>query len=509
MKKSAAAWALAGIVAGFAGLAVDFALAEWWNQKHALVAVADFVVLHAPADLVNWGRENHGKALTIPGTLVVLAVLFGLIGRLSRTRWWGAVAGYGAVALVGVVAILDSTTGQLAQLLALAIGFAVMSVSMSLMAERLRRLQDVDDEDVYGEKWRTRRRGFLAVAGAVAAVAGISTLVGRFAGGDKRAVQDERKTARLPATKPVVPEGARLDVEGVQPWMTPVDDFYLIDTAFSKPAILAKDWELRIHGMVEREITLSYNDLVAREGAEAWITLNCVSNEVGGDLVGNAWWSGVLLAPILAEAGPLPGADCVVQTSADGWNCATPLAALTDGRMAMLAVAMNGESLTIEHGYPVRTIVPGLYGYVSGTKWVVDMELSTFEDVDAYWTQRGWSELGPVKIASRVDVPRGGDEVGLDDDGNVVLAGTAWHQHTGIEKVEVQVDGGAWMATDLGQVPNEDTWVQWRATVALEPGEHTVQVRATGADGAVQTGAVADVIPDGATGWHSVDFTVA
>ncbi len=198
-----------------------------------------------------------------------------------------------------------------------------------------------------------------------------------------------------------MPADAKIGVDGVASWMTPADDFYLIDTAFTKPAIAPKNWQLRIHGMVENELVLSYEDLVNRELVEGWVTLNCVSNEVGGGLIGNAWWSGVLLAPILAEAKPLAGADAVLQTSDDGWNCLTPLDAMTDGRQAMLAVAMNGLPLAIEHGFPVRTIVPGLYGYVSATKWVVDMELTTFEDVDAYWTQRGWGELGPVKMSSR------------------------------------------------------------------------------------------------------------
>ena len=506
MKKSAAAWALAGVLAGAAGLAVDYALTTWWNQDNAVVSVANLVRDAVPGSVANWGRENDGKALTIPGTLVILVLAFAAIGVLARRRWWGAVAGYGVVALVGAVAVLRSTAGQLPQLLALALGFATMAVALTLLAERLRRLQDVDDEQVFGDLWRGRRREFLVVTGAVAAVAGISAIVGRFAGGAKRAVEEEREIARLPVTMPEVPAGAQVDVEGVQPWMTPADDFYLIDTAFSRPALSAEDWSLRIHGMVDREVTLSFDDLLARESTEAWITLNCVSNEVGGDLIGNAWWSGALLAPILAEAGVQDGADCILQTSVDGWTCSTPLAAVTDGRTAMLAIAMNGKPLPIEHGYPVRTLVPGLYGYVSGTKWVVDMELTRFDQVDAYWTQRGWGEMGPVKIASKVEVPGDGDRV---DAGRVAIGGSAWHQHVGIEAVEVQVDGGAWTPAELGTVPDADTWVQWRAVVDLEPGDHTVTVRATGADGEVQTGAVADVLPDGATGWHSVSFTAS
>ena len=234
------------------------------------------------------------------------------------------------------------------------------------------------------------------------------------------------------------------------------------------------------------------------------MTLNCVSNEVGGNLIGNAWWSGVRLAPILEEAGLLPGADAVLQTSEDGWTCGTPLAALTDGRDAMLAVAMNGRPLPIDHGFPVRTLVPGLYGYVSATKWVRDMEVSTFADISAYWTERGWGELGPVKMSSRVDVPRSGEDVRA---GEVVFGGVAWAQHTGIAQVEFSVDGGDWLTADLAQVPSEDTWVQWSGTADVAPGDHLVRVRAVDRQGTVQTSVEQDVLPDGATGLHTRDFT--
>ncbi len=506
MKRSTAAWSFAGVIAGFAGLAVNFALTELLNQPGAVVAVADLVRDSTPSGIVNWARENSGKAVTIPVILLILTVLFALVGRLARTRWWMAVAGYGVVAVIGSIAVLTSVDATVARLVPVALGYVAMVGSMALLGERLRRLQALTDDQLFGDLWRGRRRDFLVIVGAVAGVASVSTIAGRLFGQDVRKQKEEQKSLRLPVSSPVVPAGVRVDVDGVQPWMTPADDFYLIDTAFSRPVVLAEEWSLRIHGMVDREITLTYNDLIAREGVEAWITLNCVSNEVGGELVGNAWWSGALLAPILAEAGVQPGADAVLQTSVDGWNCSTPLEALTDDRGAMLAVAMNGEPLPRDHGYPVRTIVPGLYGYVSGTKWVVDMEVTTFDAVDAYWTQRGWGELGPVKIASKVEVPREGSEVAA---GEVVVAGTAWLQHTGISAVDIQVDGGPWTPAELGKAANTDTWVQWRATTVVEPGDHTVTVRATDADGNVQTSVRADVLPDGATGWHSVGFTAS
>ncbi len=255
--------------------------------------------------------------------------------------------------------------------------------------------------------------------------------------------------------------------------------------------------------MVDRELTISYSELIARQYTEAWITLCCVSNEVGGDLIGNAYWSGVLIRDLLAEAGVHGDADAVKQTSHDGWTCGTPLAALTDDRNAMLAIAMNGRQLPIEHGFPVRMVVPGLYGYVSATKWLVDLEVTRFDKFTAYWTDRGWSEKGPVKTQSRIDVPRGGSGVSA---GTIRVGGSAWAQHTGIARVEFQVDGGAWKLAELGGVPDLDTWVQWSGDVDVEAGKHTLVVRATDKSGYTQTAARADVAPNGATGWHTVSF---
>jgi DMSO/TMAO reductase YedYZ molybdopterin-dependent catalytic subunit len=299
-----------------------------------------------------------------------------------------------------------------------------------------------------------------------------------------------------------VPQGANVDVPDMPPWMTPADDFYRIDTAIYVPAVRPQEWQLRIHGLVDREVVIDYEQLIARRMTEAWVTICCVSNDVGGSLIGNAWWSGVRVADLLREAGVQPGADAVLQTSDDGWTCGTPLGVLTDDRNAMLAVAMNGEPLPVDHGFPVRTVVPGLYGYVSACKWVVDLKVTRFADISAYWTDRGWSELGPVKISSRIDVPRDGGEIAASG-GRV--AGVAWAQHTGIERVEVSVDDGDWQAAELARVPDDDTWVQWVATLDLEPGDHALRVRATDKDGLVQTGEEQGALPDGATGWHTID----
>ncbi len=301
------------------------------------------------------------------------------------------------------------------------------------------------------------------------------------------------------------PKGAQLDVKGIEPWLTTQDRFYRIDTALSVPQILPEDWELRIHGLVDNELTLTYRDLLDRGLDDAWITLCCVSNQVGGDLISNAHWSGVLIADVLADAGVHDDADAILSTSEDGWTCGTPLAAVTDGRNALLAMAMNGEPLTPEHGFPVRMVVPGLYGYVSATKWVVDLEVTRFSDFSAFWTDRGWSEEGPIKTQSRIDVPKSGADVVA---GEVVVAGIAWAQHTGIAKVEISVDGGEWAEALLAADPSIDTWRQWSYRWAATTGEHEISVRATDKGGYVQTGELADVVPDGATGWHTVTVNV-
>lgn len=511
VRTSRAWWPLAGLIAGAVGLAVSYAAAALLHVRDApVVAVAEGVIALTPGPVAKWAIDTFDtadKKVLVVAILVLLALLFGWFGRLAHRRWWAAVTGYVVLAGIAVVAVLTKPTPSLIDLAPVVIGLLCWVVALAVLAEWLRRWELVEDgEDPAAEPMHTRRR-FFVMAGAMAAVAAVGGTLGRVAGNARRKAEQSRRLLRIEGvTAPAVPVDVGVGVDGVSPWQTANEDFYLIDTAIIEPTIAPVDWELRIHGMVEREIRLSYADLVRREITEDWITLNCVSNEVGGDLIGNAWWSGVRLAAILAEAKPQPGADAVLQTSEDGWTCGTPLAALMDERNAMLAVAMNGEPLPIEHGFPVRTIVPGLYGYVSACKWVVDMEVTRFEDVTAYWTDKGWSEQGPVKIASKIEVPGDGADVPA---GELVCAGVAWLQHTGISAVEVQVDGGRWQRASLAATPNTDTWVQWRAVVDVEPGEHRIRVRAIDAERRTQTGAVADVVPDGATGWHTIDVTAS
>ncbi|KAA1427410.1 molybdopterin-dependent oxidoreductase [Nocardioides antri] len=513
MRVSRGWWWLSGVVVGAIGLAVSYLVAGVLGVRSSpVVAVAESIRDLAPTGLVEWAKETFGtadKAVPVIGIFVFLVIAFGALGRLARTQWWGAIAGYAALGVIAAVAVMTRPDFITRHLAPVVVGFLAWLVALAVLAAWLRKWELADGSSPSADEPPGQdRRGFFLAAGAVGGVSLLAVVLGKVFGDKRDAVERDRETLRVDrVTKPVLPRGTKVDVEGVRPWQTPVEDFYLIDTTIlSRPAIRLRDWELRIHGMVERELVINYADLVSRGITQDWITLNCVSNEVGGDLIGNAWWSGFRLAGILAEAGPEVGADAVLQTSEDGWNCATPLAALTDDRNAMLAVYMNGEPLTVEHGFPVRTIVPGLYGYVSACKWVVDMEVTTFDAVEAYWTSRGWSEEGPVKISSRIDVPNDGDDVPA---GTLVCAGTAWKQHTGIEGVEVSLDGGAWTAAELARVPNADTWVQWRAEIDVPEGDHKLRVRAIGKDDDVQTGVERDVLPDGSTGWHSIEFSAS
>lgn len=351
------------------------------------------------------------------------------------------------------------------------------------------------------------RRQFFRLAGVGAAVAIVAGAVSRWIPSTAQ-VTASRAKAVVPAAgskAAAIPAAADLKIKGLAPFITPNSDFYRIDTAFVPPNVTAEEWGLKIHGMVDKEISLNYNDLIARPQIERTITLTCVSNPVGGDYVGNATWIGTRIDELLKEAGPNNEADCVLCTSKDGFTLTAPLDALMDGRDAMLAVAMNGEVLPINHGFPVRMVVPGLYGYVSATKWVVDMKLSKFSDETAYWTSRGWSDHGPIKTSSRIDVPKG---FGQYPAGKVTIAGMAWAQTRGIKTVEVQIDEGPWQAAELAGGSSSDTWRQWKFDWNATAGTHTVQCRAIDGTGAVQVSKFQDVLPDGSTGYDSRSITV-
>lgn len=502
VRRAAPRWLLAccGVVAALAGVALS--QATTWALRADLSpveAVAARVRDLTPGPVVETALGvlgGAGKPVLLAGTLLVVLGVCAYAASLLRRRPLAADLVFLALATLGFLAVVTDPAPAAASALAVLVGLVTWVVVLRLLTGPV-----LDDPPADGHD----RRRFLVRLGVVVAGVGVLTLAGRLAGGARRGVESARRLLRLPVTGGVVPGGADLRMEGLAPWRTPTDDFYLIHTALAAPSIRPVEWRLRIHGLVERELTLTYADLLERELTEAWVTLTCVSNEVGGDLIGNAWWSGVPVRELLAEAGVAPEADAVLQTSEDGWTCGTPLSALTDGRDALLAVAMNGRPLPVDHGFPVRMVVPGLYGYVSATKWLVDLQVSRFEDFSAYWTERGWGERGPVKTQSRVDVPRAGANLPA---GAVTVAGVAWAQGTGVRGVEVQVDGGPWRPAVLGVVPSVDTWVQWSLRVDLGPGEHRVVCRATDATDYTQTATRTDVIPDGATGWHEVTFNV-
>ncbi len=355
------------------------------------------------------------------------------------------------------------------------------------------------------------RRRFLVLATTAAAVAAGSAATGRFLAQQLNNAIENRRNFRLPFIAArdraaAIAAGTDVAVPGVSTFVTPNASFYRIDTALQVPRLTTDEWQLRIHGMVDRELTLSWDDLTARTPIERVITLTCVSNEVGGPLAGNATWTGYPIASILEQVGISPDADMLLSKSSDGFTAGTPLAVLRDGRDALLAVTMNGEPLPFEHGYPVRQVVPGLYGFVSATKWVVDWEITRFDRAEAYWTKRGWGAQAPIKTASRIEVPAALAPVAA---GSVLVAGTAWAQHRGIAKVEVRVDNGPWNLATLAPQYSIDTWRQWTWQWQATPGLHTLQVRATDLDGNVQVEERTPPIPGGATGWHNRSITVA
>jgi len=490
---------LAGLVTGGAGLAASFLVAAIMGLRvNPVVGVAETIIELTPGSLAERAIQAVGhldKPLLVTGVLVFVAAMSFLAGRLSaRSTTWPSLM-FLALAAIAAAAVLSRPNARPTDVIPVIIGGLVWLAVLPVLTSRVPAVSEVGPES---------RRRFLLLLGAVAAGSAVAGVLGRVVGQSRRHVEAARSLLRLPITEGATPVAASVELKGVEPWVTPNDSFYQIHTAVVVPAVDPGEWRLRIHGMVDRPITLTYQDLLDREITESWITLNCVSNPVGGDLIGNAWWSGVRIADLLAEAGPHAGADALKQTSHDGWTCGTPLSAVTDpDRRAMLAIGMNGLPLPIEHGFPVRMIVPGLYGFVSACKWLVDIEVTRFADFKAYWSTRGWSEQAPVKLASRIDVPRPGDSVSA---GTLRVGGSAWQQFVGISAVEFQLDGGPWVAATLGSAPSNDTWVQWAGSVDVDPGRHMLRVRATDKDGTTQTPVVTDVAPDGATGWHTVEF---
>ena len=351
------------------------------------------------------------------------------------------------------------------------------------------------------------RRSFLAAGVVTAGIAATAGLAGRLLA-ERSSVTSARNALKIPKPSvpgPVLPPGVNLDIPGLTSFITPNSDFYRVDTAIVLPQVDPSSWQLRIHGMVSREITITFDELLRRPLIEDYVTLCCVSNPVGGPYIGNALWLGASLASLLREAGIKAGADQLFCTSVDGFTCGTPVQTVMDGRDALLAVAMNGQPLPVAHGFPVRMVVPGLYGYVSATKWVTDINVTTFAGNYAYWIPQGWSQQAPIKTESRIDVPNSAGQI---SPGRTAVAGVAWAQHKGIEAVEVRVDQGPWNQARLAAVPDLDTWRQWVWEWDATSGNHVIEARATDKTGYTQTAAQAQPEPNGASGYPSAAVTV-
>lgn len=506
------------VLALFAALTAGHVVAAFVGPGASpLVAVGNSVIDLSPSWLVEFGKDVFGtknKLVLLLGiglALVLLAVAAGAASRRRSAPGVWLIIVLGAVGLAAVV-----TRPELGQLAAAApiasflVGIAVFPWLHRLALETYAgKAASASGAGGVGEARSAgttdaSRRRFLGSSLGVVAGAGVAGLTGQaFAGPD---IQASRATIApfSPATKaPPLPTGADFAANGTPTLITPNRDFYTIHTALVVPRVPVDGWTLRIHGMVDRPLTLTYDDLRRRPLVERTLTLACVSNPVGGTLISTANFIGVDLRDLLREAGVKPGAEQLYSTSHDGFTAGTPVDVVMEpDRRAMLALGMNGEPLPVSHGFPVRMIVPGLYGFVSATKWLVDLELTTWDAKQGYWQPRGWAREAPVKTQSRIDGPLGDITAG-----DVVVAGTAWAPHVGVDAVEVRVDDGPWQRAELSTEVSVDTWRMWRATVHMKPGQNTVTCRATDRTGATQPEIQTPVAPDGATGWHSVTFT--
>jgi DMSO/TMAO reductase YedYZ molybdopterin-dependent catalytic subunit/type III secretory pathway component EscS len=506
--------ALTGIVSALVTLAVaEVASLFLGGNGSPLLAVGSFVIDVVPEGVKSGVIALFGTADKIVLSIVlglIVAVLAALAGMLQYRRPPFGILVLGVVAAIALAAVLTRADATPVNALPTLAGALVGSVMLRRLAVRLRAWSgplsraEVLDENPRGLE-RRRFLQLVIVAGVASAVVGAGA---RIANAGTRAASAARAALRLPAAAsaaPILPPDAVLDIDGISPFIVPAKDFYRIDTALQVPSIDPAEWELRIVGMVENEVTISYDELAALPQKERYMTLSCVSNTVGGSLVGNALWLGYPIRELLARAKPLPGADMVLSRSIDGFTAGTPIEVLQDESTdALLAIGMNGEPLPLEHGFPVRMVVPGLYGYVSATKWVVELDVTTFAADEGYWTPRGWDAKGPAKVASRIDTPRNRVSAGT-----VPIAGVAWAPHTGIAKVEVSIDGGAWHSAELARVVTVDSWLQWSFAWDAAPGSHDIRVRATDTNGYTQTADEAPPAPNGSTGWHEVSVRVA
>ncbi len=483
--------ALTGLLAIVTALAVGHLVAAFVGiSASPYLAVGDAFIDLTPSWLKDFAVTTFGTYDKVVLLSVMALVIVGIgvgAGLASRTSPMPGSVVAVALGLVGVAAVLTRPdVGQLSVLAPVASLFAGVYGFRYLHKE--------------AQKQSESRRGFLITAG-LAAAAGLAGQV--F--GSRTDVEGSRQAVGELVAKtkaPEVPFDADFVKDGTPSFITGNEDFYRIDTALSVPRIRAEEWTLRVHGMVERPTVLTFDEIRKMDLVEEVVTLTCVSNEVGGPYISTAKFIGVPIGDVLREAGVKAGADQLFSTSDDGFTAGSPLDYVLE--RGLIAIGMNGEALPAEHGFPARLVVPGLYGYVSATKWVTDLNVTTFAKEQGYWIPRGWGVKAPIKTMSRIDRPKGFGKVR----GKTVVAGTAWAQPTGVAKVEVRADGGVWQEAQLAKDVSDSTWRMWRVEMDLRPGSHTVECRATDKSGYTQDQARLDPVPDGATGWHSISFTV-
>lgn len=504
------------MIAGVTAACVSLGVAElvgipFGARANARTAIGSAAVDLTPAPIKEWAIQTLGsldKPFVAVVVLVVIATIAAIAGTLETRRRPLGSAAFAVAGVLGCIAVLSRQGATALETIPTVAGAVCGVAALRLLTHRFRSAPAApEDTAEHGEPDVGRRRlvmfgllGFGVAGGVVGAV--VTRLV--------HSATADRNSLALPRPRtsaPPIPAAVQPKSVALPSFITASPDFYRVDTALVVPQLSRGDWRLRIHGMVNREVTFSFADLADFEVVETVTTLTCVSNPVGGPLISTGVWTGYRLADLLAVAGVHADADMMLSTSIDGFTAGTPVGALTDGRDALLAVGLNGQPLPIEHGYPARLVVPGLYGYVSATKWVVEMELTRFDKAKAYWTRQGWAPRGPVKTESRIDVPKAGQKVSM---GPVVFGGVAWAQNRGVRAVEVRIDDGVWQPAEQGASYSNQTWRLWSFPWQAEsPGKHTITVRATDNTGAVQTADQADTVPDGATGWHTVHFTVA
>jgi DMSO/TMAO reductase YedYZ molybdopterin-dependent catalytic subunit len=504
------------MIAGVAAASVALGVAQlvgipFGARADARAAIGSVVVDVTPGPIKEWAIQTLGsldKLFVAVAVLVVIATIAAIAGTFETQRRPLGSAAIAGAGVLGCIAVLSRQGATALDTIPTVAGAACGVAALRLLTRRFSPgPDDPEDRADHVEPDAGRRRlvvfgllGFGVVSGVVGAV--ITQLVHSVAADRNSFTLPRPRTSAPPIPADVQPNGVALPS-----FITASADFYRVDTALSVPQLSHGDWRLRIHGMVDREAIYSLEDLAHFDVVETVTTLTCVSNPVGGSLISTGVWTGYRVADLLAAAGVHADADMMLSTSIDGFTAGTPVEALTDGRDALLAVGLNGQPLPIEHGYPARLVVPGLYGYVSATKWVVEIELTRFDRAEAFWTRQGWAPRGPIKTESRIDVPKGGEKVPI---GPVVFGGVAWAQNRGVRAVEVRIDDGVWQPAELGASYSNETWRLWSFPwQAKSPGRQTITVRATDNTGATQTADRVGAVPDGATGWHTVDFTVA